>query len=67
MEIGYTLFRETEEYTEGLNYEKRLGQPPRPSLTLRGRGLLYSKPSTNVFQLLDSKLYKVCANQLSKQ
>ena len=43
------------------------GQLPCPSLTLRGHGLLYSKSSTNVFQLLDSKLYKVCANQLSKQ
>ena len=42
-------------------------QLPCPSLTLRGHGLLYSKSSTNVFQLLDSKLYKVCANQLSKQ
>ena len=45
-------------------YESQL---PCPSLTLRGHGLLYSKSSTNVFQLLDSKLYKVCANQLSKQ
>lgn len=44
-----------------------LRQLPCPSLTLRGHGLLYSKPSTNVFQLLDSKLYKVCTNQLSKQ
>ena len=43
------------------------GQLPCPSLTLRGHGLLYSKPSTNVFQLLDFKLYKVYANQLSKQ
>ena len=32
MEIGYTLFRETEEYTEGLNYEKRLVEVHMPRI-----------------------------------
>lgn len=32
MEIGYTLFRETEEYSEGVNYEKRLVEVHMPKI-----------------------------------
>ena len=64
-EINYPHLHILVENQNGKKLE--LGQLPCPSLTLRRHGLLYSKPSTNVFQLLDFKLYKVCANQLSKQ